>query len=189
MDKTRIDIITVRAALEWFTPVWRDIEVGENQTLITLHKAIQYAFQWYDDHLYAFSMSGREWDRSSTMYSEPTSLRKAGEYDPNEKSANIKLSRLNLRVGQKIAYVYDFGDNLSLTIRVRRISKADPDVKYPRVIALRGYSPEQYHYHIEYSKEIKKELRKGLPRIVKLEGGKEGDILKQWSDSSAEEQS
>jgi hypothetical protein len=188
MYNKNVKIITIRASLEWFTPVWREIEISEDQTLVTLHEAIQRAFQWYDDHLYTFFMSGREWDRSSVTYTEPESLKEIGEYYPNEKSAYVKIRNLNLNVGQKIAYVYDFGDNLSLSLIVRRISRADPEVKYPRVTVLRGFSPEQYHYHIGYSNEIKKELRNGLPKIVKLDGKKERDLLKQWSDSSAEEE-
>jgi hypothetical protein len=188
MYNKNVKVITIRATLEWFTPVRREIEIREDQTLVTLHEAIQRAFQWYDDHLYAFFMSGREWDRSSVMYSEPESLKEAGEYDPNEKSAYIKIRNLNLKVGQKIAYIYDFGDNLSLSLIVRRISSVDPEVKYPRVTSLRGFSPEEYHYHIGYSKEVKKELRNGLPKIVKLDIKRERDLLKKWSDSSAEEE-
>ncbi len=181
-----VNVITIRATLEWFTPVWRDIEIREDQTLVTLHKAIQRAFQWYDDHLYAFFMSGREWDKSSIIYSEPESLKESGEYDPNEKGANVKLGNLDLTVGQKIAYVYDFGDNLSVRLTIKRISSGERDVKYSRIIALRGFSPEQYHYHIGYSKDIMKELKRDSPKIVKLEGNKERDFLKQWSDSSAD---
>jgi len=50
----------------------------ETQTLVTLHKAIQRAFVWYDDHLYSFFLSGRKWDRDSE-YTKP--LMK-GEDDP-----------------------------------------------------------------------------------------------------------
>lgn len=168
-------------------PVWSDIEIREDQTLMTLHDVIQYAFQWYDDHLYAFFMSGREWDRSSVMYTEPESLKESG-YEPNEKSANVKLGNLKLKVGQRIAYVYDFGDNLSICFTVRRISNAEPSVKYPRIVALCGFSPEQYHYHIGYSKEVMKLLKKVSPKIVELEGKKEKDLLKQWSDVWAEDE-
>lgn len=44
---------------------WRKIELCANQTLHDLHLAIQSAFDWDDDHLYAFYMSGKAWDRNS----------------------------------------------------------------------------------------------------------------------------
>ena len=186
MGAKGVNVITIRATLEWFTPVWRDIEARDNQTLVMLHEEIQHAFQWYNDHLYAFFMSGREWDNDKSMrYSEPITLREEGTDDPNERSANIRLRDLSLRAGQRIAYVYDYGDNLSLMLDILKISETEPNVKYPRVIALRGFSPEQYHYHTGYSEEIKRELKKGLPKIVKVESEREEDILKQWSESSA----
>jgi hypothetical protein len=125
MNTKHAKIIVIRATLDWFTPVWRDIVVSDNQTLITLHMAIQRAFQWDDDHLYSFFMSGCEWDSQESMsYCEPTSLREEGVSHPNERSANVKLSALRLRIDQKIAYVYDYGDNLSVNLVVRKISDA-----------------------------------------------------------------
>lgn len=133
MNTKPAKIIVIRATLDWFTPVWRDIEVSDNQTLITLHRAIQRAFQWDDDHLYSFFMSGREWGSQDSMsYSEPTSLREEGVSHPNERSANVKLSALRLRTDQKIAYVYDSGDNLSVNLVARKISDAVVDNQCPR---------------------------------------------------------
>lgn len=52
--------------------VWRKIELVEEHTLQDLHWAIQSAFDFYDDHLYSFFMSGKAWD-ASTEYSVPES--------------------------------------------------------------------------------------------------------------------
>ena len=48
-----------------FGRVWRKIEMEANQTLEELHYAIQAAFEFDDDHLYSFFMSGRAWDEST----------------------------------------------------------------------------------------------------------------------------
>jgi len=69
---SRRRVLTFRATLRWPTPVWRDIEIKDDQTLVTLHKAIQRAFCWYDDHLYSFFLSGREWDSESEYTRPPT---------------------------------------------------------------------------------------------------------------------
>lgn len=44
---------------------WRKIELLETQTLAELHLAIQNAFNFDNDHLYAFYMSGKAWDQDS----------------------------------------------------------------------------------------------------------------------------
>lgn len=44
---------------------WRKIELLETQTLAELHLAIQDAFNFDNDHLYAFYMSGKAWDQDS----------------------------------------------------------------------------------------------------------------------------
>lgn len=50
--------------------VWRKIEMLETQTLAELHLAIQHAFDFDNDHLYSFFMSGKAWD-DSTEYRLP----------------------------------------------------------------------------------------------------------------------
>ncbi len=57
----------------WIPPVhtvWRKLELRADQTLQDLHLAIQDAFEFDDDHLYSFFMSGKPWDQS-TEYSLP----------------------------------------------------------------------------------------------------------------------
>jgi len=51
--------------------VWRDIELLTNQTLHTLHLAIQDAFELDDDHLYAFYMNGHAFDREFRCEGSP----------------------------------------------------------------------------------------------------------------------
>lgn len=180
--------------MRWFTPVWRDIEILESQTLVALHRAIQRAFVWYDDHLYSFFLSDKGWDEDSE-YTKP--LAKAEEdffehdlFFKGPRNANISLRRLHLRKGQRLAYVYDFGDNISITLCLKEVAPAK-EVRYPRIIALRGFSPEQYRYaERRYSPKINRSLTgKTLP-IVKVEGivKKELDVLLKWSDASKEDQ-
>ena len=166
----------------------------ENQTLVTLHKAIQRAFVWYDDHLYSFFLSGREWDAASDytkpLEREEEEIFKHDRFVKKPKSAAIPLRQLQLRKGQRIAYVYDFGDNISISLRLREIDPA-MKVRYPRVVALRGFSPEQYNYADGryrgggYSSKINKRLTAKMLPIVRVEGSgkREDDILLEWSDT------
>lgn len=54
---------------------FRKIEMRADQTLADLHHAIQDAFEFDNDHLYSFFMSGKAWD-DQTEYSLPEG------YDP-----------------------------------------------------------------------------------------------------------
>jgi hypothetical protein len=68
----------------WLPPkksAWRKLELRDDHTLTTLHRAIQSAFDFDDDHLYSFFLSGKAWDRNSE-YSLPESLDMGmGPYD------------------------------------------------------------------------------------------------------------
>jgi hypothetical protein len=173
-------------------PVWRDIEVLETQTLVTLHKAIQRAFLWYDDHLYSFFLSGKEWDEDSE-YTKPLEKGEENpfEHDPffgRTRSADISIRRLHLRKGQRLAYVYDFGDNISINLHLRGIAPAKR-VRYPRIVALRGFSPEQYSYaEGRYGSMINASVASKVLPIVRVRGtGKrERNLLLEWSDTGQE---
>lgn len=54
-----------QVVLEWKHEVRRTIELRGDQSLHDMHRAIQEAFDWDDDHLYAFYLSGRNWDKKS----------------------------------------------------------------------------------------------------------------------------
>lgn len=57
-------------SLPGHTNAWRKIEMRGDQTLEQLHLAIQNVFEFDNDHLYSFFMSGKAWDKK-TEYSLP----------------------------------------------------------------------------------------------------------------------
>jgi Plasmid pRiA4b ORF-3-like protein len=56
---------TFHVSIPGFGRLWRKIELEADQTLEDLHLAIQDAFEFDNDHLYSFFMSGRAWDQST----------------------------------------------------------------------------------------------------------------------------
>jgi Plasmid pRiA4b ORF-3-like protein len=60
----------------------------------------------------------------------------------NGRTAEVPIAELDLRVGQRIAYVFDFGDEwrVRLTVRDRVVATGE----HPRVLELRGTPPPQY---------------------------------------------
>jgi hypothetical protein len=51
--------------------VHRTIDIDASSTLDALHSAIQRAFEYDDDHAYAFFMNGHFWDLEFGIWSTP----------------------------------------------------------------------------------------------------------------------
>jgi hypothetical protein len=121
-------------------PVVRTVAVREDQTLEQLHEALRLAFGWADPHMYAFWMSGRWWDGESVRYQTPYEL------DPDDdrvRSGRTALSELGLRKGKSLAYLFDFGEEWRLLLKVVDRWDAGEDT-YPMLVEAEGMPPPQY---------------------------------------------
>ncbi len=116
--------------------VWRDIELAEDQNLEDLHLMIQRAYDWGDDHLYSFFMSGQAWDKSSEIGS-PWS-------DTSLHTHQVEIGQLNLKSGQKFLYLFDYGDSHEFDVQLLKIKPSAPPGRYPKIVARRGQAPAQY---------------------------------------------
>jgi hypothetical protein len=126
-----------QVAVEPARDVWRRIEMRGDQTLDDLHNAIQEAFEWDDDHLYAFYLSGKAWDED-TEYQRPfTEGRSAGR---------ARLEHLALHARQRFLYIFDFGDEWRHTIKLEAIAPGGVEAgqRYPRVTERHGDAIAQY---------------------------------------------
>jgi hypothetical protein len=126
--------------------IWRDIEIAADQTLEDLHLMIQRAFGWHDDHLYSFFMNGRAWDRNAEVGS-PWS-------DCHLHTHQVKIGALDLRPGRRFLYLFDYGDNHEFDVSVVRIDPVATRGEYPRIVAARGASPQQYPDYDEETGEL-----------------------------------
>jgi len=138
----RDSVYVFKASLVGFRGVTRTIAIRSGQTLDDLHKALQWAFDWDDDHLYSFWLSGKFSDGVVTEYTSPVAAERG------YRSALVRLDRLGLVKGQKIAYVFDFGDEWRVRLTLSAIRPVD-DAYYPQIVASRGKSPPQYGYEDE----------------------------------------
>jgi hypothetical protein len=111
-------------------PIWRRLEVPSGITLQKLHHGIQQAFGWAGYHMWVFTA--------------PT-----GEYgisDPelgHRSAATKKLADVAPRVGDRIRYTYDFGDDWEHDIVVEDVLTAEPGVAYPRCVTGRRACPPE----------------------------------------------
>jgi hypothetical protein len=138
------------ASLVGHRGVRRTIAVRSDQTLVDLHYALQAAFDWDDDHLYSFWLSGQFWAQDGTEYTHPFALEcdPFAGWDPpiskpSRKSAERRLDRLRLAKGQRIAYLFDFGDEWRVRLTLRQVT-VDDGQPYPRLLKSVGDAPPQY---------------------------------------------
>ena len=104
--------------------IWRRLLVSAEATLADLHRVLQAAFGWSDDHLHRFTVHGREYD---------------GIYD----TGDVRLGELGLRVTERFVYDYDLGDLWRHDIRVEQILDRDRARTYPVCICGRRAGPPE----------------------------------------------
>lgn len=130
MDRTGVYIFKVSLSKS----LWRKIRMSYKSTFKDLHNAIQGAFDFDNVHLYEFYIGGNRRTAKITY---------AG--DPYEGIAgDITMGEASLYKGQKIMYLYDFGDEWEFDITLDDINNNDVLPIKPEVIESKGQSPEQY---------------------------------------------
>jgi hypothetical protein len=122
------------------SPVVRTIALREDQTLEQLHEALRLAFGWADPHLYSFWLSGKFWDGRETEYTAPFEIDEMGK---EKRSARVAIGELGLRKGKTIAYLFDFGDEWRLPLKVVDRWEVGDD-SYPMLVEAEGVPPPQY---------------------------------------------
>ncbi|MBW3609065.1 MAG: plasmid pRiA4b ORF-3 family protein [Actinobacteria bacterium] len=128
------------AELVGFQGVRRTVTVHDDLTLVDLHYALQSAFGWDDDHLYSFWLGGTFWGAEDGHYMHPFH---AASTEPRGKSACARLDELDLREGQQIAYVFDFGQEWRVGLTLKEKRPADGRA-VARCIEKVGAAPPQY---------------------------------------------
>jgi Plasmid pRiA4b ORF-3-like protein len=131
--KTANGIYIFKVSLDKKT--WRTIAISSTDVLDDLHDAIQKAFKFDNDHLYEFSFRNRfgiEQRVPHPMCEE--------EFSTDE----FEIKNLPLRIGEKMEYVFDFGDHWQFTIELEKIEPPNPKFKKAKILESHGKAPEQY---------------------------------------------
>jgi len=117
---------------------YRHIQIDIGDTLYSLHRAIIRSFDFDDDHMHAFFMSNRAWDRESAFVCPQDDLDYAlGHTD------EVALSDFRFGKGSKFLYIFDFGDEWRFQIKVLRAVPESTD--WPIVLKSVG-EIKQYGY-------------------------------------------
>ena len=111
--------------------VWRRFTVPARMTFSELHEMIQTAFDWLDYHLWQFSPTG--WG-SHPVIGERNSIEHA-----DKEATEYFLDEYFQMEGQKLVYIYDFGDDWTLDIVLEKIT--DDTTTDCIMLDARGASP------------------------------------------------
>jgi hypothetical protein len=115
--------------------VWRTIAISGKNSLEDLHLAIQEAFDFENDHLYAFSLDHLRLNPRKS-FNDP----RGGDYPFADETI---IGRLNLYEGQRLLYVFDFGDWWEFDVELLEIQDKIHFGEY-KIIEKHGEDPEQY---------------------------------------------
>jgi len=100
--------------------IWRTFQVPGGITLARLHEVLQIVMGWGEGHLYEFR-SGK--NRFGVPTTEEGRFRRENVHD----TRIVRLLEVLRLEGQKITYIYDFGDDWQHTIEVVKIVTVDSE--------------------------------------------------------------
>jgi hypothetical protein len=132
---SRSPILQFRIELLGIQPlIWRRIQVPGDYTFWDLHVAIQSAFAWNDSHLHEFKVTTRNGNR--ICFGLPVE----GDFDRGPDGALLEDWRYRVAdylhaEGQRIEYLYDFGDNWDHVVVFEEALTKAPGKTYPRCTA------------------------------------------------------
>ncbi|MFD2792960.1 plasmid pRiA4b ORF-3 family protein [Promicromonospora vindobonensis] len=105
-------------------PIWRRLNLRADLTLDVVHQIIQDAFGWEDSHLHRFTLGGSVWDRDAQLFLCPFDVAEGEEEGTPEEQ--VRLDQVLNDPGDVLRYVYDYGDDWQLRLRLEKVLPAEP---------------------------------------------------------------
>jgi len=122
-----------KAALKHNAKIWREIEIQGKHTLADLDRALRSAFD-HDtfDHLSGFWKLVQRRGSKRKRYRE-VDLGRINPFEGGE-AADIQIAGLGLQAGDRLKYVYDFGDWVEHILTLKVINHPETGEEYPREV-------------------------------------------------------
>ena len=127
------------------------LEIPGNQSLYRLAEAIVASFGFDFDHAFGFYDDlGRNFYGASVRYELFADMEATGgwgKWDDAPKAGSVKRTKIAQALSepeQKLQFVFDYGDEWCFEIELSGFGAKTKGVKYPRILASKGKSPEQY---------------------------------------------
>jgi Plasmid pRiA4b ORF-3-like protein len=132
----RSDVVTYRVRVDLQQtrpPLWRRLELSSDLFLDEVHTVIQLAFGWTDSHLHEFGSGPDLYNPGTELYLCPYQVDEGDAGVPEEQ---VRLDEVLVDVGDKLYYLYDFGDDWRHVIKLEAIiARADGS---PRAVCTGG---------------------------------------------------
>jgi len=132
----RDDVVTFRLRVDLTgtkPPLWRRLEVASDLFLNEIHDVIQAAFGWTDSHLHEFASGKDYYDAGAEHYLCPFQV---GEGTIGVPEEDVRLDEVLKKAGDKLFYLYDFGDDWMHVIKLEAVQPRDGAA--PRAVCVDG---------------------------------------------------
>lgn len=116
--------------------LWRVVRLSHRTKLHRLHLIIQEAFDFDNDHMYAF-YKGVSYRKGKEFYS-------ANPFGESEEYEDLTIEDAEIFKGQQFIYLFDFGDMWEFKIQVMDFIENEEMYVLPEIIESKGKSPAQY---------------------------------------------
>jgi Plasmid pRiA4b ORF-3-like protein len=129
----RPDVVTYRVRVDLKgtkPPLWRRLELSSDLFLDQLHEVLQAAFGWTDTHLHQFGSGPEYYSRETEYYLCPYQVEEAETGIPEE---DVRLDEVLDAPGDKLFYLYDFGDGWEHVIKLETVTARAWDRGTPAV--------------------------------------------------------
>lgn len=123
--------------------IYQIIGIQNNRSLSSLAKIIVSSFGFDFDHCYGFYDNLKRPFDSKEMYELFTDINE----EPTEGALgveHVRISRAFNKVGKKLLFLFDYGDNWYFTVELLEIKEIGGSAKYPKITKRVGKAPEQY---------------------------------------------
>ncbi len=120
-------------------PIWRRLDLRSDLTLDAVHQVLQTAYDWTDSHLHRFSIGGDPFETAAEWFLCEFDAEE-GE-DEGTPDTEVSLDETIAAVGDVLHYVYDYGDNWDLTIRLEEVRPLADDAPQAACVDGRRAAP------------------------------------------------
>ena len=145
-------IYKFKVSLDHDKRTYRNIEILSTQTLDDFHETIFSAFDRDDEHLYSFYITSKQVRNrharsKSPEFTDPAWFEddfNSGYGQQKYNAADIDIGSLELKLKDKIYYLFDFGDCWWHEITLLSIQNTNDIKGFPKIVKRSGDSPQQY---------------------------------------------
>jgi hypothetical protein len=141
--------------------IWRRFQVPASMTLATLHRTIQIVMGWADGDWHQFHIAGEAygwWGDSVAVKDERGAL---GKLVPPLQPRRRRVTRPIGNVRSMFVYEYDVRDSWRHELRVEKVTRPNPEHRYPRCVAGAWAAPPEGCGGADGYREIRWDLPRG----------------------------